>query len=47
MSQKEIKQMVQDIDPDTILAIHTENPEWFRMLEYNQPEIQEGKSIKL
>ncbi|MFB6213266.1 MAG: MBL fold metallo-hydrolase [Candidatus Nanohaloarchaea archaeon] len=47
MSQKEIKEMIEEINPSSLLAIHTEKPDWFRKLTYNQPEIEEGKTIKL
>lgn len=47
MSQREIGEMVDAIDPDTVLAIHTEQPDWFQRFATNVPTVQEGEPVQL
>lgn len=47
ISQPEIKEMVEEIDPEKLFAIHTEEPEWFRSFALDAPEVEYGKEYDL
>ena len=44
ISQPEIREMIESIDPEKLFAIHTEEPEWFRRFALDTPEVEYGKS---
>ena len=48
-SASELLKIIEDIDPEIVLPIHTENPEYFvdNLKSYNVVLAQEGKSIEI
>lgn len=47
ISRPEIREMVEEIDPEKLFAIHTEEPEWFRSFALDAPEVEYGKEYDL
>jgi mRNA degradation ribonuclease J1/J2 len=47
ISQLEIKEMVEEINPEKLFAIHTEEPEWFKVFALDAPEVEYGKEYDL
>jgi mRNA degradation ribonuclease J1/J2 len=47
ISQPEIREMVEEIDPDKLFAIHTEKPEWFRRFTSDAPNLMHGRKYYL
>jgi ribonuclease J len=45
-STSDIEQMIDQIDPDKIVPVHTEHPEWFKKRFDNAVIPEEGKLIK-
>jgi ribonuclease J len=43
ISQPEIREMVEEIDPEKLFAIHTEEPEWFRRFALDVPKLEHGE----
>ncbi|MFB6116381.1 MAG: hypothetical protein ABEK10_02605, partial [Candidatus Nanosalina sp.] len=47
ISQPEIREMVEEIDPEKLFAIHTQEPEWFRRFALDTPEVEYGEKYDL
>jgi mRNA degradation ribonuclease J1/J2 len=47
ISQPEIKEMVEEIDPEKLFGIHTEEPEWFRRFALDVPKLEHGEPYLL
>lgn len=47
MGREELAEMIRTVAPDTLLAIHTEQPDWFRRFAMDVPEVREGEKIEV
>ncbi len=47
LSEWELEDMVKMVDPEVVLPVHTEEPQWFKSFEVDLPSIRYGKKIKI
>lgn len=47
ISQPEIREMIESIDPLKLFTIHTEKPEWFRRFASDSPNLMHGRKYYL
>jgi len=47
ISQPEIREMIESIDPLKLFTIHTEKPEWFRRFASDAPNLMQSRKYYL
>ena len=47
LSQGDLTRVIEEIDPDTIIPIHTAHPEWFRSKFDGVIKVEEGVAYEL
>ncbi|KXA95630.1 hypothetical protein AKJ65_01445 [candidate division MSBL1 archaeon SCGC-AAA259E19] len=47
LSESQLEEMIESINPEVLLPVHTEGPEWFKRFAVNLPEMAYGRKIEL
>ena len=47
LSQNDLVRVIDEIDPDTAVPIHTTNKQWFKEHYDNAAEVENGQTISL